>query len=195
MQFNPNIVEQAARRWQERETSRQSNKQELDKGNVVGVEKPERIQARLERLSINAAREQSRLAEAAAPAGVTTPSASFLIERVGFERVLGKSDFLNTNFLELALAVSRFVGRINIKSSRTSTVGFGTGFMVSPRLLLTNNHVLSTRQEAVFSMTASGASCLLSPTRWSRKPFSCQMPILILRSLLSAIARLTIKLN
>lgn len=35
MQFNPNIVEQAAHRWQERETSRRSNKQELDKGRVI----------------------------------------------------------------------------------------------------------------------------------------------------------------
>jgi V8-like Glu-specific endopeptidase len=51
----------------------------------------------------------------------------------------------------MALAVSRFVGRINIRSMPGQTAGFGTGFMVSPRLLLTNNHVLRTERDARYS--------------------------------------------
>lgn len=51
----------------------------------------------------------------------------------------------------MALAVSRFVGRINIRSRPGRTAGFGTGFMVSPRRLLTNNHVLRTERDALYS--------------------------------------------
>ena len=39
-----------------------------------------------------------------------------MVETIGLERVLGKADFLGVSFLEMALAVSRFVGRINIRS-------------------------------------------------------------------------------
>ncbi|HEX8265722.1 MAG TPA: endonuclease [Pyrinomonadaceae bacterium] len=153
MQFGENIIQGAAERWQQRQETRDANEEKLKEGGVVGVETPQRVKARLERLANNAVREQLRTAEAnlASAGAVRSPSTTLLIERVGFERVMGKSDFLNMNFLELALAVSRFVGRINIKSSRTRTTGFGTGFMVSPRLLLTNNHVLPTMQEAIYS--------------------------------------------
>ena len=54
-------------------------------------------------------------------------------------------------FMELALAVSRFTGRVHIRQRQGRTAGFGTGFMVSPRLLLTNNHVLPTPEFAAHS--------------------------------------------
>jgi endonuclease G len=58
---------------------------------------------------------------------------------------------LGVSFLETALAVSRFVGRINIRPRPGQTAGFGTGFMVSSRLLLTNNHVLRSERDALYS--------------------------------------------
>jgi endonuclease I/V8-like Glu-specific endopeptidase len=155
MNYNLEIARQAAERWRQHNAERERNEEKIKSGEIADIEPQSRIKARLERLSMNVAREQMRVAEvmtAAAEAGTgTSGAATSLVERIGFERVIGKADFLNVSFLELALAVSRFVGRINIKLSRTQSVGFGTGFMVSPRLLLTNNHVLQTKQDTLYS--------------------------------------------
>jgi endonuclease G len=57
------------------------------------------------------------------------------------ERILGTNDLMNINFLEKGTVASRSVGRISICNAAGNVIGFGTGFLVSPRLLLTNNHV------------------------------------------------------
>lgn len=152
MDFYETIAKEAATRWHARENIREENKLKLQKEGVVAVESAERIQMRLNRLSTAATKEKTfkTASSLAATFGQASPT-SFLIESFGFERVIGKSDFLGTDFLELALAVSRFVCRIQIRNSPGRTLGYGTGFMVSPRLLITNNHVLSSAQEAVNS--------------------------------------------
>lgn len=153
MEFYKKIAEQAAERWRLREEIREGKKQKLKTEGVVGVESSERIQKRLDRLSAAATREKAFKTSAtiaAAAANQASPT-SLLIENVGFERVIGKSDFLGMDFLELALAVSRFVCRIQIRNSPGRTIGYGTGFMVSPRLLITNNHVLGSSKDAAHS--------------------------------------------
>lgn len=57
-----------------------------------------------------------------------------------FERAIGKNDSLYSNFAELIALTKRKVGRIVIIEDGKKT-GYATGFMVSPRLLLTNWHV------------------------------------------------------
>lgn len=150
---NINIAQEAARRWRSRQSVRNQNLPKIRAGQIAQVETPERMQQRIERLTDAATKERARSSVAVA-AGVETvavgPRAS-LVERIGLERVLGRPDFLGINFLETALAVSRFVGRIQIRASLGITEGYGTGFMVSPRLLLTNNHVLGSKAEAVYS--------------------------------------------
>lgn len=68
------------------------------------------------------------------------------------ERILGKNNLMSINYLERGLRVSRSVARIRIRSAQGQTLGFGTGFMVSPRLLMTNNHVLETANTAASSL-------------------------------------------
>lgn len=70
------------------------------------------------------------------------------LEPVGLERVLGTSDFLGISFLERGLQVARTVGRVSIRGRTGSPIGYGTGFMVGPRLLITNNHVLGDASQA-----------------------------------------------
>lgn len=70
------------------------------------------------------------------------------LEPVGLERVLGTSDFLGIAFLERGLQVARTVGRVSIRGRTGSPIGYGTGFMVGPRLLMTNNHVLTDAAQA-----------------------------------------------
>jgi len=144
MDFDLRTATEAARRWEQRGETREPKLEKLRAGRGVEVESPARVQKRMERL---AAAAKSRAA-----VGLRPPAAAaILLEKIGFERVLGKSDFHDINFIELALAVSRFVGRINIRRGPGRTAGFGTGFMVSPSLLLTNHHVLGARQEAAHS--------------------------------------------
>ncbi len=57
------------------------------------------------------------------------------------ERVNGVPDFQDINIVKRILSLSDAVGRIIIGSEYGSS-GYGTGFMVSPSLMLTNNHVL-----------------------------------------------------
>ncbi len=59
------------------------------------------------------------------------------------ERIIGSNDMRDINYLELAIAVARAVCRIRIGSAA------GTGVLVGPRLLMTNNHVLRSIDDAL----------------------------------------------
>jgi hypothetical protein len=72
------------------------------------------------------------------------------------ERILGSSDLLEIVFLQAALAVARTVARVRVNGPTGALLGFGTGFMVSPRLLMTNWHVLKTPEQAVVSNVEFG---------------------------------------
>ena len=66
------------------------------------------------------------------------------------ERIMGTSDLMGVSFLELGLLISRTVGRVHCRNRTGRTVAYGTGFMVSPRLMLTNNHVLDSAEAAAY---------------------------------------------
>lgn len=74
------------------------------------------------------------------------PTSLELVQRTSLERVIGRRDFADIAFLERALAVSRTVAFVRIGGG-----GSGTGFMVSPRLMMTNNHVLGSAADAAGS--------------------------------------------
>lgn len=130
----------AAQRWSSRAQERTLASSKVDAGKAVEAETPERVQQRLVHLA-----EVATKAKAAQPAAV---AAMPLAASVGMERIIDKSDFLDINFLENAMAVSRSIGRVNIRNAAGRTVGYGTGFMVSPSLLMTNNHVLDSLEIA-----------------------------------------------
>lgn len=64
----------------------------------------------------------------------------------GFERILGESDLLSINFLDRGRRAGDSVCRIKLPME--GGLAYGTGFLVGPRLLLTNNHVLASPREA-----------------------------------------------
>ncbi|MGF1614951.1 MAG: trypsin-like peptidase domain-containing protein [Gammaproteobacteria bacterium] len=68
------------------------------------------------------------------------------------ERIIGETDFLHANFLSRGLTCAKGVCRINILDSYGLPAGYGTGFMVSPDLMITNHHVLPTVAVARMSM-------------------------------------------
>lgn len=64
----------------------------------------------------------------------------------GFERIIGASDLLSINFLDRGRRAAAAVCRIKVPAD--GGAWYGTGFLVGPRLLLTNHHVLANPDEA-----------------------------------------------
>lgn len=72
----------------------------------------------------------------------------------GFERVIGTSNLLSINFLDRGRRSADAVCRIKLPMEGGHS--YGTGFLVGPRLLLTNNHVLASPSEAAQSEAEFG---------------------------------------
>lgn len=116
------------------------------------VKRVNRLLARLQRTAPQAAVAMSAgfpesTARAIARADVPVDTDDILLERV-----IGKTrDFLFVEFLDQAVYASKAVGRI-VTMLGGGRVSYGTGFMVSPRLLMTNHHVLSSPAAAARSV-------------------------------------------
>jgi endonuclease G len=68
------------------------------------------------------------------------------------ERILGASQLTGIAFIEQAIIAARSVARIEIRGPGGRLSGYGSGVLVSPRLLMTNNHVLGGKSEAASSV-------------------------------------------
>jgi endonuclease G, mitochondrial len=147
MTSSSQLFRETEERYRQRRQFREELRQKIAAGQVLEANSLQRVQRRME-----------RLAHAEATTGSATPATLAGIPGASLEsgdafgtaleRVIGKSDLISVNYLDLALTVSRTVGRIHIRTSTGQSQGYGTGFMVSPRLLLTNNHVLGSAREA-----------------------------------------------
>lgn len=71
---------------------------------------------------------------------------------LAIERIFGKSDLMAMNYLELGAKVARAVCRVHIREANGRPLGFGTGFLIAPTLLLTNHHVLESAEIALQSL-------------------------------------------
>ena len=59
-----------------------------------------------------------------------------------FERVLAGNELQPVSYLERGANVARAICRISMRDGTGRERGFGTGFLVAPGLMITNNHVL-----------------------------------------------------
>ncbi|WP_166822049.1 DNA/RNA non-specific endonuclease [Thalassoroseus pseudoceratinae] len=64
------------------------------------------------------------------------------------ERIIGRSNLEQINFLSRGERAARTVGRMSIFTEYGIPAGTGSGFLVGPGLLLTNNHVIGTQDRA-----------------------------------------------
>lgn len=150
MIISQQLLRETEERYRERREAREGHRPQIAAGEVLRVDTLDRVQKRLK-----------RLAHAEATTGIPADSVAAMVPGAPFdtndtfstalERIIGKSDLIGVHYLELGLAVSRSVGRVHIRAPNGQNQGYGTGFMVSPRLLLTNNHVLSSIREAASS--------------------------------------------
>jgi len=67
---------------------------------------------------------------------------------LAYERIIGTSDLMEINYLGLGLKSAQSVCRIQVRSETGIMLGMGTGFLVSPGLLLTNHHVLDSLEHS-----------------------------------------------
>lgn len=65
-----------------------------------------------------------------------------------FERLLGTNDLVDEFYLERALLAAQPVCRVSVCTPSGHERACATGFMVSPRLMLTNEHVLGSVEDA-----------------------------------------------
>lgn len=120
------------KKTEERYGARRSQRESAASKGIVGANPRERVEKRLKRLS------RTR--------GIIASDRS----DPTIERILQANDLLAIRYLEIGQRTSRCVGRVRIKEAG-KTIGFGTGFMVAPRLMLTNNHVLESADRAANS--------------------------------------------
>jgi endonuclease G len=94
---------------------------------------------------------------------------------IACERVLNGNEWQPVNYLERGRVAAGAIARIAINDARGRTAGWATGFLVAPRVLLTNNHVLEAAaaarfSEAHFAYELDLADRLGDPARFALRP-------------------------
>ena len=173
-------IERAYETWQESEKSREKTQERLKEGGPAKAEDELRVDAYARRLIrqlqyIPEIRDLSQdlqeLVEKVDPAAERSALAA-KPQAVALERVIGEAEeFLSVYFIKRAHLAMRSVGRI----VNLNGIGFGTGFLVAPNVLITNQHVLRDAQEArvsriefEYELDVSGNS--MSPQTFELRP-------------------------
>lgn len=140
---------QTKARFDATSAERTRNERLISQGRLLQVDTPDRIQKFLARRGIVRSAVGYELTGDSQPAGDELAS-----DGTGevLERIIGTSDLMGVAFLERGLQISRSVARVWVDVSAGRAAAYGTGFLVSPRLLLTNHHVLGDRSVAARSM-------------------------------------------
>lgn len=71
--------------------------------------------------------------------------------QLAVDRLLTGTDQLNVSYFERGMIAADAVGKLELRNGDSALLGYATGFMISPRLLLTNHHVLPTADDAAQS--------------------------------------------
>ncbi len=142
-------VEAASRRYAGRTTERGGHQEALEQQGILYADTRERVTSRLKRMGADwamaAAMEQT---PDRATIGTSLELDSGLVSGglLGLERLMGRNDLIGIDFLEAGSLAARSVGRVTVRSAQSSH--HGTGFLASRSLLVTNNHVLESAEEA-----------------------------------------------
>jgi endonuclease G len=68
------------------------------------------------------------------------------------ERIIQGNDLISINYLAKGSAASKPVCRIQLRDAGGNVLGFGSGFLVAPGVLMTNHHVFAKAAEARHSL-------------------------------------------
>ncbi|MGH9330551.1 MAG: trypsin-like serine peptidase, partial [Vicinamibacterales bacterium] len=149
--FDYGIMRSAVKHWRQRQGVRRQTRRMLEQRRYDKADTKERLAKRVNRLLDRVRRSSVRvetLTPELASLAARRPVTADEISNAFVERVIGATrDFLSIDFLERGLYINRSVGRV-VTSLGGGRQAFGTGFLVSPTLLMTNNHVLPNEEEA-----------------------------------------------
>ncbi|WP_223173671.1 DNA/RNA non-specific endonuclease [Georgenia yuyongxinii] len=147
----------ARERVDERAPERQEHEEALQQaGGLAQADDPVRIAKRLDRLSRyytggdpaeSPADVQPEVLVAAAverARDMVEPDEAHAVETstLLLEKIINTADFVGVRYLDAGVIAAHAIGRVNIRDVRGTVRGYGTGFLVSPSLLITNHHVL-----------------------------------------------------
>lgn len=137
--FDPTVLAETEARFKQRQQKRAKTQKLIAERRILEANPPDLVERRIARLQadpvvVKAIRSEGLAFER------TGPGFSARSFPRALERVLGTNNLIGIGFLEQGLAAARSVALIHLVTPQGT--GYGTGFMVSPRLLLTNNHVL-----------------------------------------------------
>ena len=156
----------AEKRYVDRAREREHTLKTLDSEGILAADDPERVDKRLARLGATRETAAALAAGAVPVAGPVTEADGADVAAAGtdevevttvetgetdyvaLERLLGNNDLISAAFLEGGARAARAVGRIVITAEGGRVAGYGTGSLVGPGLVLTNNHVLEDEQTA-----------------------------------------------
>jgi endonuclease G, mitochondrial len=139
--------QQAAERVRRRTGQRQQKIEAITTGQLVLADEPLRIASRIERLS----RYYPSVRPVSPAALVANDPEAVQAAGAVLERIINTPDFVDVRYLEAGTRSARAVGRVDVRDHAGRVLGFGTGSMVTARLLLTNHHVLPDSQTAANS--------------------------------------------
>ena len=136
------IVTSTRDRYAGRTRQREQTERTLSTGgSPLVADSPERVNKRLSHIERSEMAMLTRL-----PAERATR-----VEVDVLERIIGTNDLMSVTFLDMAVTVAKTVGRVRIRSAAGQLMGYGTGFLIGPHVLITNNHVLGAPDQAVRS--------------------------------------------
>ncbi|MCA6122734.1 DNA/RNA non-specific endonuclease [Bradyrhizobium sp. WSM 1704] len=72
--------------------------------------------------------------------------------QLGLERIIQGNDLDSINYLAKGMQASRPICRIQLKDTRGNLVGYASGFLIGPGLLMTNHHVFGKPADATTSI-------------------------------------------
>lgn len=90
--------------------------------------------------------------------------------QIGLERIINGNDLDSINYLCKGTLVSHSVCRIQLKDSAGNPIGYASGFLISPGVLLTNHHVFGSPADAANSLADFDYE--LDVTGMERRPVS-----------------------
>jgi V8-like Glu-specific endopeptidase len=155
-------------RYRARKPQRERNLRLIRDKDYLAVDSPERVRKFLARRGFSSEESTQLLSRSVSVAATAAVETVGQPEPNALERVLGTNDLMGVAFLEMGLKAANTVGRIWIGLTAGRPIGYGTGFLISPRLLLTNHHVLGDRALARTSIVEfdyqAGADGRLTPT-------------------------------
>ena len=132
--INAELLQQTEARFANRQSIRAERESRIREGAILEADDADRVRKRVQHIA--------RMVIETEGVGPSVPGQPPAQAVAALERIMGKSDLMSVRYLELGLRVARTVGRIQVRGPDGSHRGYGTGFRVSPRLILTNNHVL-----------------------------------------------------